>query len=305
MTICIAAMHNWLYNMDGSDAGKAILAASDRMMTLDALAMEYEPPLFKWATISPRCILMAADNITVHTELLARMRRSIPDASAVSIRAIADEYGRIHREYLAEAAEVQVLSKLRMDLQYFFTHQREMDPQQVAQLDMEIRDCQASILAQAMVVGCDDLGAHIFHIDRKGAPSCYDDVGFCCIGSGSHHANSLFAQYGYGNTWSFYNALMLVYAAKKSAEVAPGVGPQTDIAHVTRDNASMLDPATFKNVSAVYAGIRKSAKRDETRAIAKLIRLEGKTHGWPSMPAGVLPILQSPVPDQPPPKESE
>jgi cellobiose-specific phosphotransferase system component IIB len=58
---------------------------------------------------------------------------------------------------------------------------------------------------------------------------CADQFAFAAIGTGARHAESQFMLSNY--SWSMPNgeALLLAYTAKRSAEVAPGVGEQTDV----------------------------------------------------------------------------
>jgi hypothetical protein len=72
-------------------------------------------------------------------------------------------------------------------------------------------------------------------VDTGGSVNCCDDVGFAAIGIGAWHAKSRLMQGGYINNMFFAPALAVLYAAKKAAEIAPGVGRATDIQIVLRE----------------------------------------------------------------------
>jgi hypothetical protein len=81
---------------------------------------------------------------------------------------------------------------------------------------------------EAIVAGLDSSGAHIFVINNNDV-TCRDSVGFAAIGAGDWHANSQFMFAKHERTKPLPETLLLTYAAKKRAEVAPGVGAGTDM----------------------------------------------------------------------------
>src|SRR6185503_18005785 len=79
-----------------------------------------------------------------------------------------------------------------------------------------------------IIAGIDGGGAHLY-AGQEGKFSCEDAVGFAAIGAGSWHAQSQFMFARYTRSMPAAKALYLVFAAKKRAETAPGVGPETDM----------------------------------------------------------------------------
>jgi hypothetical protein len=72
-------------------------------------------------------------------------------------------------------------------------------------------------------------------VDSRGREYCMDDAGFAAIGIGAWHAKSRLMSVGYINARSLSPSLTALYAAKKAAELAPGVGVATDIRIVLKD----------------------------------------------------------------------
>jgi hypothetical protein len=81
---------------------------------------------------------------------------------------------------------------------------------------------------EGIVTGIDPTGAHIYVVSNRGV-GCRDSVGFAAIGAGYWHANSQFMFAGHARSKPIPQTLLLTYAAKKRAEVAPGVGEATDM----------------------------------------------------------------------------
>jgi hypothetical protein len=77
-------------------------------------------------------------------------------------------------------------------------------------------------------MGVDTTGGHIYVCDN-GTITCQDAVGFASIGIGYWHANSQFMFGGHTKYKAMPETLLMTYFAKKRAEVAPGVGAQTDM----------------------------------------------------------------------------
>ena len=274
MTVCIAAMYRHCYDFEASVYGPGVITASDRMMTLENLGIEYEPPQFKFCKVSKGCLILAADHIAVHSELLLRLRPFISDESPIEF--IAQKYAELLRLYRLEIAEQAVLSRFGLTVDKFAAVQKDMDSNLIAQIDLEFKDYQAQISAQAIVAGCDTQVTHIYHVDRNGVAHLYDDIGFCCIGSGQSHANSLFTRYSYANNAPFYTALMLSYIAKKSAEVAPGVGSNTDMGVITREGAFKLNDKTFTSLEKVYGTLRVDLEKRVQDALSEFIKLDSQ-----------------------------
>ena len=79
-----------------------------------------------------------------------------------------------------------------------------------------------------LITGLDPQGAHIFVVD-DGSPHCLDKVGFAAVGIGARHAESQFMLAGHSGLSQIPETLLLVFTAKRRAEVAPGVGRATDM----------------------------------------------------------------------------
>jgi hypothetical protein len=107
---------------------------------------------------------------------------------------------------------------------------------------------------EALIVGVDKGNATIYHIDTRGTVTCADDVGFAAIGSGAWHARSQLMQAGYTNAFYYFPAMAAVYAAKKTADVSPGVGGTTDIQIFFREGPeNLLEPIKNK-LAELYDG---------------------------------------------------
>jgi hypothetical protein len=81
-----------------------------------------------------------------------------------------------------------------------------------------------------IVAGMDLTGAHISAVINPGTSVSLDKLGYGAVGSGGIHATISLSLNGQTSRKGLTETLYGVYAAKKSSEVAPGVGQETDIA---------------------------------------------------------------------------
>jgi hypothetical protein len=128
--------------------------------------------------------------------------------------------------------------------------------------------------------GVDMTGPHIYMVynDQVG---CYDNIGFASIGIGARHANSQSMFQGHTPQSSVPETLLLAYTAKKRAEVAPGVGTETDIFAIGpqfNSYVESLNPDLRAKLDEEYAKIVAVEREEQLRArkevqsyVAKLI----------------------------------
>ena len=145
-----------------------------------------------------------------------------------------------------------------LNIESFIARQNTLSPGLVTQLSTELIGYETAPVA-SIVAGIDDAGPHIYSVDN-GALTCQDAVGFAAIGMGSYHASSsfMFSRHVKSNVLS--KTLFLTYTAKKRAEVAPGVGGETDMFIVGPrfGSYSTIRSDIIDNLEEIYQLARKS-----------------------------------------------
>jgi hypothetical protein len=120
-------------------------------------------------------------------------------------------------------------------------------------------------VVEFLVVGNDESGAHIFRVHYDGMLGgswlewC-DRLGFRAIGSGGPHAAILLSLQGQHRTLPVNETVFDVYSAKKNAEIAPGVGLETDVAVISAGRVTFLDGVAIAKMEAVRQEMMKSRK---------------------------------------------
>ena len=228
MTVCVAALFQWNYAPVGQppDYAVAALTVSDRMLT--AGNIKYEPDKQKLGQISEHVYVMVAGDYDVHSEAIKNAKEHFKSRSNPKPFDVAIYYGIQIQAIQRRHAEAIFLAPLGLNTDSFLAQQKDLSDRFVDTLTTQLQthhDCDV----QAIVVGLEDGRARIYSVDHQGLVRSHDDVGFLAVGSGAWHAQSAMMLAGYANTATLSQALTKVYAAKKAAEIAPGVGESTDI----------------------------------------------------------------------------
>jgi hypothetical protein len=232
MTVCVAVIA----------ADNIVMGMSDRMLT--AGDVQFQPSSSKIWPLTNSVTMMAAGDIgtqnEVHTDLVQRVTAALADNPKewVRVETVTEWYRQAYFRLQRRRAERRILEPLGLDSETFLSRQSSMHADLVSKLGMELMNFQmpdtATIIAGAnpSIVNLERTTAHIFLI-RNGAVSCADKVGFGCVGAGAWHANSTLMLAGHTPSTPLSKAVFNMYSAKKRAEVAPGVGSETDTYVVT------------------------------------------------------------------------
>lgn len=222
VTVCVAAI------CDNS----TIIGASDRMLT--AGNVQFEPTFPKIYSFTSSITAMVSGDMTLQSELISDMYSHInsmliaqPPPDWFNVKDIAYLYAEFYSSLKSKRAERDYLIPVSLTRETFIIRQNELSPGLIDKLTKELINYDLPS-SSAIFAGIDKTGPHLY-IVHNGEVSCQDAVGFASIGAGWYHANShlMFARYARNQSMS--RALLLTYTAKKRAEVAPGVGSDTDM----------------------------------------------------------------------------
>lgn len=225
MTVCIAAIYN----------NNSILGASDRMVTGGYGDITFEPPISKILTLTNSIAVLAAGDISVHTQVFQATFKTLGDQIKASptkwidISEAAGAYSNHFYDLRNKLLERRVLSLYGLTLTSLAEKLKEADGKFMDTLNDRIKkflDDFESV--ETIITGIDDSGPHIYVV-KDGEISCHDKLGFAAIGIGGYHAISHFMLSSYSRTDSESKALLTTHQAKKKAEISPGVGKATDM----------------------------------------------------------------------------
>lgn len=268
MTVCVAALCRWNYGTAAEgDTRHAVIVMTDRMIT--AGDVQYEPPQTKHAHITPTIMLVIAGDYSLHSQAIKKTVQRFETSSSATPEQVAAFYGRAIQSIKLKEAEDIFLAPLGLNSDSFLAQQKDMAPHFVSLLTDQMQAYRGEE-TDALIIGASDGVVDIYGVDAKGMVACRNDVGFAAIGSGSWHVKSRLMSVGYSNSSSFAAALSFVYAAKKAAEVAPGVGRNTDILLVFKNGYEKLRPDVANKLHELYAEYAPKAYALGTEYIEKV-----------------------------------
>jgi hypothetical protein len=235
VTVCVAVIC----------ANSMVMGMSDRMLT--AGDVQFQPSTSKIWNLTTSIVMMSSGDVgtqsdiytDVHKRVTAELRRN--PSVWLRVETVAEYYRLSYFSLQRRRAEAQILGPLGLDSESFLIRQTSMEPDFVAKIGAELisfrmPDTGAIIASVNPVITVNEepraISPDIFVI-QNGRVSCSDRVGFACVGAGAWHANSTLMLAGHTPSTRASKALFTMYAAKRRAEVAPGVGSETDTFVVT------------------------------------------------------------------------
>ncbi len=222
MTVCLAAM-NKKHNI--------VAFGSDRMVTSSYPPIEFEHKIPKIIEISEYCVVLSAGDALRNKELC---KIAIADLSGkqASIEDIAQKLKSVYQQERLRAVEDVALKSRGITHEQFVKDGTKIFPLQIYQMIDQFATT-FNFNLDLIVAGLDEQGPAIYGIHNPGVINSYDSIGFHTIGNGSMHGMlSLVDTYDpdSGKAEMLYS----VFRAKKVAEVAPGVGKNTDLGMISR-----------------------------------------------------------------------
>jgi 20S proteasome alpha/beta subunit len=243
MTICIAAI---------CDAGQTIVTAADREYGVGFTSGEFDDP--KIMPLFGKWSIAIAGKVAESTEVMGAIRSlekapSGDDGTPLDIMAMAEKG---YRKVRLAKAEGSFLATRGWSLDDF----RQFGAQRMPPTTYGTIDAQFSLFdlgVELLIAGFDrDQFASVLTVKNPGMCVDHSKLGFWCIGSGATLAQtSMFAR-NYSLRWSVEKAAYSVYEAKKIAERATGVGPETDIIVIRRSKMGGLSQDAKKMLEEIY-----------------------------------------------------
>ena len=267
MTVCIAAMcqyQNKPYIAGGADK---LLTSGD---------IEFQAQQSKVGSLTRSIAVLTAGDVDPHTYAISNTRRHFILCANPEVEKVAHFYAAHLNKFRREFAGAQSFGDLGLTVESFIDRQGAMVPSIASELHMKFQGNWK--YCEAIVCGTDILGAHVYAIDNMGGVTSKNGVGFASIGSGARHAQSqfMFAQHSHSST--LVDTLFLVHRSKKFSQVAPGVGPDTDLFFVgqgegfsffNEDTKAILN-VTYEKYSEGVVAAEKEARETTSHVLQSL-----------------------------------
>ncbi len=255
MTICIAA----ICSDEHASAGRAVVVASDRMVTMGGLTeFEHEVPKFSSLTSTVVC-LMSGDALR-GSQVSRETAVACASMPGIGVEQVAEHVAQKYAQLRLQLAISLNLSPRGLTLEAYYGSQQQMLGQLVAGIDNALATTDFGL--ELLIAGVDSDGGHVFQVGNPGGVAAnLAPIGFHAIGSGGLHAIQSMISFRHHPGSQLRDTVFRVFASKKRAEVAPGVGENTDLAIITTKGLNVLSDKTLQNLDEIYEEFREPAER--------------------------------------------
>jgi hypothetical protein len=270
MTVCIAAL---------SDSRKAVVVASDRQVTLAAAGLEIEHPESKIDQLAARVLVMTSGDRILGSTLIERTRSELASAEPVTVRAAAERLcANLQAQHVPRMERV-VLAPLGYTVDTFQRNASTQLPKDLYGLVFnKVWDFGMNAV-EFLVCGVDDSGAHLFRVFYAGIAGgdwlqWLNGMAYYSIGAGMNAALAVLSLGRQHSGLDTRLTLFNVFNAKKTAQITPSVGHETDAAIVTSHGVTRLSPEQMAQLEGFWV-----ARQEEL----------AKVKGLDKLPDGSLP----------------
>jgi 20S proteasome alpha/beta subunit len=232
MTVCIAAI---------CEGGDAIVLASDRFRWHPTAAIEAELDDPKFYFLSDSLALMGSGSSSTIEDVLRHFRAMPSNLNLSTVEAAARFQDACQASRTRQIETLYSKRFLGLKFEDFKAVVASGNPGSIA-LDLYNKTLNYDFGSILIVAGIDQDGPHV-HLVDDGADVSHTEIGYSAIGTGGVLACVALARRAHRKSASLPEAIYNVYEAKKTAEMAKGVGITTDIS-VIRRGQSKLDLAT-------------------------------------------------------------
>jgi hypothetical protein len=241
VTICTAAIAKG--TRSDSSLYDVIVTASDRMITLGGVTEYTWRDQTKCFFFSNAIIAMTAGNPELMLEIYRDAYDSFEGEAEMTVQNVAERTAEKFRDLRKRRNERMILSPHGLTFDQFTEKQQKLAPMVLERIINQLYGDDGVLDTMSIIAGLDGDVGHIYIIGDPGECELRDSAGFAAIGLGSEHASAVFAESMYTVHCPWTETALLTYLAKKRAESAPGVGPDTDLYWITPNGYSYVEPS--------------------------------------------------------------
>ena len=212
MTIVLASI---------ADDGNAIIMASDRMLSMPELTYQFEHDSPKIRNVG-KYLVGYAGTTTFADDILSH-----DYGTQNTIRAFVEALSTFYIKYGNRIASRVLLESLGLDLETFNANPQNYPAPMQEMIYNKLGEEKLNV--NFIVCGYDQDQPKIYTISQYGIYGTAHSVGYTAIGIGETHATHFYMVNGFKFNTPLKEAIFFAFRAKKSAEIAAGVGKRTDI----------------------------------------------------------------------------
>jgi 20S proteasome alpha/beta subunit len=122
-----------------------------------------------------------------------------------------------------------------------------------------------------LIAGVDDTGAHLFHLTNPGGTTnSFENIGFTSIGSGQLAALQSMIGFAHTPAKELMDTIFAVYASKRRAEAAPGVGYDTDMMVIRPEGQQRISGDVLRGLAELYEYYQRPVSQELKQRVSAL-----------------------------------
>lgn len=238
MTVCVGAL---------CDDGSAVVVAADKMVTFGApMNLQMEPKvLSKITKVNDEAVVLFSGSVADAEEIVAETKQKLKGLTNVPTQNVAEAVKGAYVALKAKRVQETILTPLLgADFAKFQTLVAQSAASQLLQQVLGMI-MQHNLQSEILVAGVDASGAHLLGVTHPGVLLPMETLGYGAVGSGGLHAAVRLSLGLQNKTSTLLDTVYNVYEAKKAAEVAPGVGKQSDLAILKNGKVFFAEAGLF------------------------------------------------------------
>ncbi len=264
MTVCIAAL---------AENEKSVVLASDKMISKQMPPIEYEHDVEKIIKVAENFYILIAGTMNNAIEIINKVKPQIRENQTPN-----EKFEKVKKAYADYRDEKIVDEILRSQgfhsFQDFQGRQQSLNKDVATQIQGLIG--KANLQTVMTLVAIDKEKCHLKVLIHPG--SLVNPIEYATTGSGELHATQSLISANYKKSEDLDAATYLVFEAKKRAEVAPGVGPLTEMIVLSKEeNDTIKERRLTTDDLEKLAEVYESVNARDTDKI-KAILTENKFH---------------------------
>jgi len=245
------------------------------MITLGRL-IEFEHGVPKVSPITDRVVILIAGDGLRGGRLVRDLRNALP-VSTVTVEAVATTAAGLYTIHRQQQMETEIFTPRGLTMQRYYAGVNLL-PQILGSIDHDMM--RFNYATDFLIAGVDDAGAHLFHISNPGAMSSFENIGFTSIGSGQLAALQSMIGFAHTPAKELMDTIFAVYASKRRAEAAPGVGYDTDIVVVRPEGMQRISGDVLSGLAELYKDYERPVSQELGQKVSALpIFTEGAEQG--------------------------
>jgi 20S proteasome alpha/beta subunit len=229
---------------------------------------EFEHQVPKIHQLSGSTWALIAGDALAGTRIARDVAQRLTSAGG-TVEEIAALVAKRFAEVRMESAAAQILTARGLSLPDYYQMHQQLLPQIVGAIDNTLASFKLGV--EMIIAGVDGTGAHLYTVSNPGdTAQCQDVIGAVAVGSGQIHAIQSMISFRHGSMDPVSEVLFRVFSSKRRAELAPGVGHETDLAVISPQGVRHLSATTIDELERINTTVQSTYASCLSEEVGKL-----------------------------------